>query len=633
MIRLFTKKQFFAFWASSIITFVSGFFVWNIFINSDSALLNQSKIFTASILPVPEVKNIIPATESEQIEAANQDSPPASVNLADSAGAGMQNPVAMTEQEKQDLLDDISEKIDIIKQQVLLLQQQQNPDIKNPDLNDDKKLEDDENKKPDNNLNNFELQTSAPKVENITYVPPPVFSGGSGGGGGSAPVVYHKILISEAQISPIGQRFVELYNPNNSEIDLTGWYLQRKTETGSEYASFVTKNDLLGKKINANDYFLISKLGVSADITLDLTLTENNSLVLKNPNGEVSDKLGFGSAQDFELSPAINPEDNKSIGRKFDENTQNYFDTDNNFTDFELDAPTPKTQNTAYVEPPAPVDTTPPEVSFNLNPTQNNLNFTINFTIADPIDTVTPSGLASYVFQWKEDVSDWQQDLPAEASGSPSSADLTRDFTGEDGKTYYFQVKATDVVGNVSNWLPETSATTKIIVPVVAKSILINEIQTEGQTARDEFIEFYNPNNFDVDLAAFSLKKKTSSGNESNLVSSANFSGTILALGYFLIVSQNNEDGTPNYTGSATPDLYYSGKSYSIASNNAVLFYDKNDNLQDKVGFGDASDFETAPVVNPPEVKSIARTSGIDTNDNSQDFIILDTPTPTNSSQ
>ncbi|OGZ70036.1 MAG: hypothetical protein A2904_01300 [Candidatus Staskawiczbacteria bacterium RIFCSPLOWO2_01_FULL_33_9] len=140
----------------------------------------------------------------------------------------------------------------------------------------------------------------------------------------------------------------------------------------------------------------------------------------------------------------------------------------------------------------------------------------------------------------------------------------------------------------------------------------------------------YNPNDIDINLESFELKKKVfPSGKESNLVSSGSFSGTILAHRFFLIVPPQNSDGTENYTGLATPDLRYSGTTFAIASNNTVLIYNKEGVLLDKVGFGTAQDFETMPIANPTTGKSIERKIlGQDTDDNSADFIISDMPTP-----
>jgi len=479
-----------------------------------------------------------------------------------------------------------------------------------------KVLESGEEEEIDDNSFDFELQTPTPKARNIIFVE------------SSAPllVALKNILINEVQIGD--NEFVELYNPNLVEVDLTGWYLQRKTAEGDEYSSFAPSSLFSEKSIGANGYFLIARQDSSfagiSDIIIDKPLTENNSLVLKNSGKDISDKLGFGLAQDFETASAQEFLSGQSLGRKFDEASQTNLDTDSNLADFELNTPTPKEKNIKWIEPAK--DTTPPEVNFTLAVTQTNLNFPVDFAITDPLDTVTPSGVASYIFRWKEESSEWQEDALQSFSENP----LKRDFISEDKKTYYFQIKAKDLAGNESVWLPEEPVFTKIELPVIeTKPIIINEIQTEGQTVKDEFIELYNPNDFGVDLTGFSLKKKTSGGTESNLASSGNFTGIIPAFGYFLIVPQNNDDGTPNYTGLAIPDLYYSGKTYSVASDNTVLLYDKNDTLQDKVGFGLAVDFEMSPAQNSQTGKSIQRKSlGEDANDNSADFIVLDTPTP-----
>ena len=142
----------------------------------------------------------------------------------------------------------------------------------------------------------------------------------------STPVL--KVLINEIQIFPIEQRFIELYNPNSSDIDLTGWYLQRKTKTADSWSSFVSSTNFEGKIILAGGHFLISREIVDSDIFLDITLSNDNSLVLKNLNREIVDKVGWGEAIDFENMPALNLEDEKSIGRT------NGIDTDDNSVDF-----------------------------------------------------------------------------------------------------------------------------------------------------------------------------------------------------------------------------------------------------------------------------------------------------------
>lgn len=154
-----------------------------------------------------------------------------------------------------------------------------------------------------------------------------------------------KILISEIQISPTGNRFIELYNPNSSPVGLTDWYLQRKTQTGSSFSSLVSKTYFEGKTIGANSYFLISRSALGgADIILDnLTLTGSNVIQLKNSNAEIADKLGWGQTSDCENNCALEPSDGQSIQRRSQNNT--FVDTDNNASDFETQScPSPKAQ-------------------------------------------------------------------------------------------------------------------------------------------------------------------------------------------------------------------------------------------------------------------------------------------------
>jgi hypothetical protein len=168
-------------------------------------------------------------------------------------------------------------------------------------------------------------------------------------GGASIPqsdpsVSYPRILISEVQISPTGQRFVELYNPNEQDINLTDWYLQRKTANAASWDSFVSSTKFEGKIISAKSHFLIAS-STDADIISSLTLTEGNSLALKNPNREIVDLVGWGQAPEYETAPTENPPSGKSMGRKWDENNQTHQDTGNNSADFEIQTPTPKAKN------------------------------------------------------------------------------------------------------------------------------------------------------------------------------------------------------------------------------------------------------------------------------------------------
>lgn len=187
-------------------------------------------------------------------------------------------------------------------------------------------------------------------------------SGGSSSGNSgsasvpSAPKTYPKILINEIQLSStlsVHEEFVELYNPNDASVDLTDWYIQKETKSGtSSISTFASNNLFFGKIIGAKSFLLIAHPSstFNYDIAADYGISDNNTLVIKNPNGEIVDKVGWGTANDCEGPPAggcaSNPLDGQSIQRKIQ--SENFIDTDNNAQDFEIQTcPSPKTQTNA----------------------------------------------------------------------------------------------------------------------------------------------------------------------------------------------------------------------------------------------------------------------------------------------
>jgi hypothetical protein len=207
----------------------------------------------------------------------------------------------------------------------------------------------------DNNAIDFEANLITPLSKNdpISIL--------SGGGGGTAIIDSNnaKILISEIQTLPTEKRFVELYNPNNYDVDLAGWYLQRKTENDSEFSSFVSSTNFNGKIITGGGYFLISREIEGSDILLNIALNENDFLVLKNSHRDDVDRVNWQEE----------PGENKSYGRKVLEDKSEK-DTDDVLVDFEIQTPTPKFQNIKWEEPILPdllsieITTSPTKLSY-----------------------------------------------------------------------------------------------------------------------------------------------------------------------------------------------------------------------------------------------------------------------------
>lgn len=245
---------------------------------------------------------------------------------------------------------------------------------------------------------NLEWQTSysvngTPKGENSIG-----YSVSSGGGGTTSPnsesqntttsLLIPKILITEIQINSTSSEedeFIELYNPNNEEVNLSSFSIQKTYSTST---TIYKKNFESNNKIPAKSYFLIV-YGSSTDQNLlnlaDLThksfnLAFNNTIYLVSDQEKIEntsdtniiDFVGFGKNVFYKGSgPAINLVAGKSLARKWSSTTENYIDTNDNQNDFELKNPTPKSKNlalepTTTTEPIIPVEpatTTEPATS------------------------------------------------------------------------------------------------------------------------------------------------------------------------------------------------------------------------------------------------------------------------------
>ncbi|MBI3634365.1 MAG: lamin tail domain-containing protein [Candidatus Yonathbacteria bacterium] len=115
-----------------------------------------------------------------------------------------------------------------------------------------------------------------------------------------ARIVSAQVIFNEIQISPTSERFIEIYNSSDSDVDLTGWYIQRKTATGSSFNSLVTSTQLKDKIIKANGYFLVSRSqSGKSDIVIDnLTLTESNTVRIRDSKGVDIDQIEWATVTD-----------------------------------------------------------------------------------------------------------------------------------------------------------------------------------------------------------------------------------------------------------------------------------------------------------------------------------------------
>lgn len=147
--------------------------------------------------------------------------------------------------------------------------------------------------------------------------------------------VTNHIVISQVQIAgtTATDEFIEIFNPTNQIIDLTGYRLSKKVSSGAQSTLIAS----MSGTINPDSYLLLGHTNYLGSTTSDKTysansVTADNVVILYSDSGTtIVDKVGFGTPFESETLPySNNPTAGQSIRRI------NNIDTDNNLIDFEL---------------------------------------------------------------------------------------------------------------------------------------------------------------------------------------------------------------------------------------------------------------------------------------------------------
>jgi len=160
------------------------------------------------------------------------------------------------------------------------------------------------------------------------------------------------LLFSEIQIAD--NEFVELYNPTNDDISLSGWYFAYYSQTNDWNESHFLEQFPQGAKIKANDYYLVGLRGYLGSV-IDWLLYDEYQFNLGDETGSIAlysynpsektneylqqnytDVFAWGEPQYVKESTAFSPipYQNYSFERKQGWPNGNSEDTDNNLQDF-----------------------------------------------------------------------------------------------------------------------------------------------------------------------------------------------------------------------------------------------------------------------------------------------------------
>ncbi len=150
--------------------------------------------------------------------------------------------------------------------------------------------------------------------------------------------------------------------------------------------------------------------------------------------------------------------------------------------------------------------------------------------------------------------------------------------------------------------------------------VVINEVQTRGASASDEFVEIYNPNSCAVTLDGKLSYKSTNDTPAAGLDMFTFSAKSIAAHAYFVI-------GSTARTGAK--DATFLASFAGMADDGQIALLDGTGKKIDSVGFSAGSYAEKAAAPAAPSGGSAARTpNGTDTDDNSKDFKAATTATP-----
>ena len=187
------------------------------------------------------------------------------------------------------------------------------------------------------------------------------------------------LVISEvkigSEVSPTDE-FIEIYNPSLNTVDVSGWMLTKKTAAAdaTEAAELITLPE--NTEIAPQSYYLLAHTNYNGTPSADLSyagdsISNNNTIYLKDEMGTVVDKLGLGSTNDAEGEAKPNPATGSSVERKAKSTSTsstmttgvdmlegNGEDTDDNIADF-FNRTNPDPQNSSSSAEPAMMTPSP----------------------------------------------------------------------------------------------------------------------------------------------------------------------------------------------------------------------------------------------------------------------------------
>ncbi len=307
----------------------------------------------------------------------------------------------------------------------------------------------------------------------------------------STPTAPTHIVISEFRSrGPNGtganDEFIELFNPTDHSIDITGWKIRRSSSTGATSAHHTIGETLGTVILNPGQHFLLTNDNasnsysgsVSGDETYGTGFADNGGIALVLADGTtVVDQVGMSSGSAYKEGTtltAMSGTSEQSYERKLGGLSGSCFDTNDNANDFFLNSGTSNPQNLLS-----------------------------DATFCAGVETVTPTGTATTTDSSTETPTSTITDTPSATTSATATPTQT----------------------TAASYSP--------------RDVVINEVAWAGTqaSANDEWIELYNNTNSAIDLNGWTLQADDGTPNIA-------LNGTIPAHGYYLL--ERTDDTTVN---------------------------------------------------------------------------------------
>lgn len=145
------------------------------------------------------------------------------------------------------------------------------------------------------------------------------------------------LVISEVKIGGVTStdEYIKIYNLSDSDINLCGYKIIKKTTSGSQYNLVSNFNE--DSIIKAKSYFVVANknyTGYGVDLYYtnnSYSLSKDNSVYIIDSNSNIVDLIGFGECFESEGNTCLENIDNNEIYVR-----DNNIDTDNNIHDFKI---------------------------------------------------------------------------------------------------------------------------------------------------------------------------------------------------------------------------------------------------------------------------------------------------------